>query len=231
MGHVAFDRVAAMSRVAVGVPALSTSSSDGPCDGCMYGKMSVAKYARTSGSTIKSSGLLDLIHGDLIGPMRMKSKGGARFVLVLVEDWSRYMTVYLLKVKSEAFAKFKEYKAFMEARLGRRIKTFRTDNGGEFCSKRFENFCSSNGILHQTSAPYSPQQNGVVERANRSLGECARSSLHYQDVDEEFWGEAIVTAAYTLNRLPNAARDDTTPFEVLWGHKPDVEHMRVFGSP
>ncbi|DBA01617.1 TPA: hypothetical protein N0F65_011373 [Lagenidium giganteum] len=218
-----------MSRVANGIAALPSSPHPkGHCEGCTAGKMCVMKYARTSGSVVKSSAVLDLVHGAIMGPKKVKSKAGARFVFVLVDDWSRFITVYILKRKGEAFTKFKEYKRFMETPLGRRIKCFRTDNGGEVCSKRYRAFLASHGIQHQISAPYSPQQNGTAERANRSLSESARASLPYQVWSPEWWGEAVVNAAYTLSRQPNAARGDSTPFEVMWGSRPSVKHKRVF---
>ncbi|KAI9906488.1 hypothetical protein PsorP6_016602 [Peronosclerospora sorghi] len=104
--------------------------------------MKVSPYWHTSNSVVKISGILELIHGDLMGTMRVKSKGGARYVFVLVDD-----------VMSEAFEMFKKYTAFMEAHLSCRIKIIRTDNGSEFCNKKFKQFCYSHGILHQTSHP------------------------------------------------------------------------------
>ncbi|KAI9914476.1 hypothetical protein PsorP6_007392 [Peronosclerospora sorghi] len=174
--------------------------------------MNLSTYCHTSNSVVESSGLLELIHGDLMDPMRVKSKG--------VDDWSRYINVYLIKVKSEAFERFKEYTAFIEAHLSCRIKILRT--------KKLKKFYSSHGILQKTSAPCSPKQNGLVERDNRSIGKSARSSLLYQHVDESFGGEAVVTAAYTLNQLPNDARGDQTPYELVWGEK---DHIRVLFSP
>ncbi|KAI9921768.1 hypothetical protein PsorP6_001883 [Peronosclerospora sorghi] len=176
--------------------------------------MNVSPYWNASKSVVKSSGLSELIHGDLMGPMR-----------------SRYINVYLLKVKSDAIERFKEYTAFMESHLSCRIKILRTDNGSEFCNKKFKKVCSSHVILHQTSAPYSPQQICLVERANWSLVEPARLSLYYQHADESFWGDAIITAAYTLNLLPNASCGDQTPYEIFWGEKSRLDPMRVFGSP
>jgi transposase InsO family protein len=105
----------------------------------------------------------------------------------------------------------------------------RFDNGGEFVSKKFDAFLAECGIQRQTSAPYSPQQNGVVERANRTIMECARSMIFAQRLGLEFWGEVVNTVVYIKNRCPTQALDSKTPQEAWSGRKPDVSHLRVFG--
>ncbi len=96
-------------------------------------------------------------------------------------------------------------------------------------SKKFDAFPAECGIQRQTSAPYSPQQNGVAERANRTIMECARSMILAQGLELEFWGEAVNTAVYIKNRCPTKALDSKTPQEVWSGRKPNVSHLRVFG--
>ncbi|GMF66180.1 unnamed protein product [Phytophthora lilii] len=110
------------------------------------------------------------------------------------------------------------------------VKCIRTDNGGEYTSKRFDAFCRQEGISHQTSAPYSPQQNSLAERMNRTHTEMARSMLYHMQVDKQWWGEALMTAAHSVNHIPNTARPKTSPLEVLNGVKPSLEYLRVFGS-
>jgi transposase InsO family protein len=104
-----------------------------------------------------------------------------------------------LKAKGETFEKFKRYKALVENEIGHKIKVLRSDNGGEFVSKKFDAFLAECGIQRQTSAPYSPQQNGVAKRANRTIMECARSMILAQGLEFEFWGEAVNTAMYIKN--------------------------------
>jgi hypothetical protein len=96
-------------------------------------------------------------------------------------------------------------------------------------SKKFDDFLHECGIERQTSAPYTPQQNGVAERANRTIMECARSMIRAQGLDLEFWAEAVNTAVYIKNRCPTKALDSKTPQEAWTGVKPDVSHLRVFG--
>ncbi len=123
----------------------------------------------------------------------------------------------------------KAYKALVENQTDMKIKTLRSNNGGEFVSKKFDNFLHECGIQQQASAPYTPQQNGVVERANRTIMECARSMIRAQGLDLEFWAEVVNTVVYIKNRCPTKALESKTPQEACTGRKPDVSHLRVFG--
>ncbi len=127
------------------------------------------------------------------------------------------------------FEKFKQYKALVENEIGHKIKMLRSDNGGEFVSKKFDAFIVECGIQQQTSVPYSPQQNGVVERANRTIMECARSMILAQGLEPKFWGEMLNTMVYIKNRCPTKALDSKTPQETWNGRKPNVSHLKVFG--
>jgi hypothetical protein len=196
------------------------------CEACIE-----CKHQRTSfpkDETTRASKLLELVHSDVCGPMKTTSRGGARYFVTFIDDFSRKTHVYLLKAKGEVFDKFKEYKALVENQTGMKIKTFRSDNGREFVSKKLDNFLHESGIQRQTSAPYTPQQNGVAERANRTIMECARSMIHAQGLDLEFWAKAVNTTVYIKNRCPTKALESKTPQEAWTGRKPDVSHLRVF---
>ena len=110
------------------------------------------------------------------------------------------------------------------------IKSLRSDNGGEYTSKEFDTFCKNRGIHRQFSNPYTPEQNGVSERFNRTMIESARSMLYHAKLPLEFWAEAVNTAVYIRNRSPTTSLNYGTPYECWFGSKPDVSHMRVFGS-
>jgi hypothetical protein len=144
----------------------------------------------------RASKLLELVHNDVCGPMKTTSRGGAQYFVTFIEDFSRKTDLYLLKAKGKVFDKFKAYKALVENQTSMKIKTLRSDNGGEFVSKKFDNFLDECGIERQTSTP---QQNGVAERANRTIMECARSMIHAQGLDLEFWAEAVNMAVYIKN--------------------------------
>lgn len=139
------------------------------------------------------------------------------------------MWVYMLKYKDQALEMFKRFKALVEKEAKDTIKTLRTDRGGEFTSKEFNDFCANAGIKRHLTAPYTPQQNGVVERRNRTVVAMTRSLLKERNMPEMLWGEAIRHSVYILNRSPTKAVVGETPYEAWTGAKPKLSHIRVFG--
>lgn len=137
--------------------------------------------------------------------------------------------MFVIKTKDQALEAFTKFKPLAESTAGRRIKTLRSDRGGEFLSGEFAQLCEQAGIQRHLTAPYSPQQNGVVERRNRSVMAMARSLMKGMSVPGRFWGEAVRHAVYLLNRLPTKAMGDRTPFEAWTRRKPQLGHLRVFG--
>lgn len=134
-----------------------------------------------------------------------------------------------MKFKSETFENFKKYKSSVESQCGCRIKTLRTDRGGEFMSNEFNTFCEENGIQRDLTAPYTPEQNGVAERKNRTVVEMGKSMMQARGVLKCFLAEAVATAVYVLNISPTKAVLNQTPYEAWRGNKPKVSHLRVFG--
>lgn len=136
--------------------------------------------------------------------------------------------VYVIKWKSDVFEQFCEWKAEVEKLLGRSLKTLRTDNGGVFTSKEFEDYLRKEGIKHELTIPKSPEQNGVAEQLNRTLMEMVRSMLAYSELAKLFWVEALSTVVYICNRSPTKAVEGKTPYEAIHGKKPKVGHLRIF---
>ena len=112
---------------------------------------------------------------------------------------------------------------------GKRVKILRSDNGGEYVSNEFQQFCNERGIQRQFTIARTPEQNGVSERMNRTIMEAARSMLFHSKMPQRFWAEAVNTAVYLRNRSPTVAVKDKVPFELWYGKKPSVSHLRVFG--
>lgn len=144
------------------------------CDHCMMGKAQRVKF---NVGEHNSKGILDYVHTDLWGPARTASKGGARYFLSIIDDYSRRVWTYSLKSKDQAFDKFKEWQYTIENQVGRRVKVLRSDNGMEFYSSISNQHCLDEGIKRHKSVPYSPQQNGVAERMNRTLLDRVRCML------------------------------------------------------
>ena len=140
----------------------------GICRGCELGKP-LAKPHPPKSVLYRASRKLELVHSDLAGPMRQQSWGGARFLFVLVDDFSRKSWVVLLKNKNDVESRLKEWKALAENECGEKLGRFRTDNGGEFCSLALSTWLKEKGVKHETTPPRTPQSNGVAERMNRTL--------------------------------------------------------------
>lgn len=225
-GHVNFRALKQMSETNMvrGLPRISKSKE--VCEGCLMSKK--ARKTFPSQASYCAKKVLELIHEDLCGPISPSTTAGNKYVFLLVDDYSRVMWAYLLKSKDEAFEAFRKFRILVETQ-DRKIKAFRTDRGGEFMSKEFTTYCEEAGIARQFTAPYSSQQNGVVERPNRTMIEMAGSFLKEMKMPNSFWGEAVRHSIYILNRLPTRAVSGVTPYEAWSGEKPHVGHIRVFG--
>ena len=134
----------------------------------------------------------------------------------------------LFKYKSEIFEKFTEWKSMVENSSGMKVKVLRTDNGGEYTSKEFEQPLKKQGTQHELTFPKTPQQNGVTERINRTLVEGIRSMLADSELPKRFWAEALSTATYLCNRSPANAVQEKTPYEAGTDKKPNVSHLRIY---
>jgi transposase InsO family protein len=149
----------------------------------------------------------------VFGLVPIPSQGKSVYYASFIDDFSRNTWIYFLRNKSEVFHKFKEFKALVENQREKKIKVLRTDNGGELRGNEFKEFCKKCGIARKKTTPYTPQQNGVAERMNRTLMEKARSILSGVGSGQEFWAEAVSTACNLVNRSPSSLLDDTTPHE------------------
>lgn len=197
------------------------------CGTCMEGKMSRLPFPKQSLS--KSCEIGDLIHTDVGGPMEEVTPSGNKYYVTMIDDFSSYTAVYVLKSKSEVESRIREYCEMMKNQFGRYPRVLRSDGGGEYSSVSLKKYLVSNGIILQQTAPYSPQQNGKAERKNRYLMEMVRCLLSESGMSKMYWGEALCTACYLQNRLPTSVVNKT-PYELWNGKKPSYTHLRIFGS-
>ena len=156
---------------------------------------------------------------------------GYRYWMVFVDDASRFWAITFLKQKSEALEAFKVFKAYAEKATGCSILALRDDKGGEYIGKDFDSFCAKHGIQRQHTETDEPHQNGVAERANRTIGEGATALLFQAKLPPSFWGHAVLTFVHTRNCMPTAALEGGIPY-TRWhgkGKKPDVSYWRIFG--
>nr|GEY21971.1 retrovirus-related Pol polyprotein from transposon TNT 1-94 [Tanacetum cinerariifolium] len=176
-----------------------------------------------------SKGRLNLLHMDLCGPMWVASINGKKYILVIVEDYSRYTWTLFLHSKDETPEVLKKFLTMIQRNLQAPVITVRTDRGTEFINKTINEFFKEEGIEHQTSTTRTPEQNGVVERWNRTLVEAARTMLLASKLPLFFLAKAIATACYTQNRSIIIPTQDKTPYHIINDRKPSIKHLHIFG--
>ncbi|KAH9656856.1 hypothetical protein KPL70_022839 [Citrus sinensis] len=197
------------------------------CKYCVISKQHRLKFSRSIG---RSKCILDLIHSDV-----WKSPdifmGGVKYMVTFIDDYSRRCWVYPIKKKSDVFPVFKEYKARVKLESGKKIKCLRTDNGGEYTDGEFIVFYKQEGIQRQFTVAYTPQQNRVTERMNKTLTERIRTMLKTASLPNSFWVEAAKTACYILNRSPSIVIGLKTAMEMWTGKPADYSYLHPFGCP
>ena len=166
---------------------------------------------------------------DLFGPVDYLSIGGNKYGLAIIDDYSRFTWVFFVYDKSQVQEKVKIFVRRAQREFGLPIKKIRSDNGTEFKNTLVEEFLDDEGIKHEFSTPYTPQQNGVVERKNRTLLDMARTMLDEYKTSDLFWSDAVNTACHAINRLYLHKKLKKTSYELLTGNKPKVSYFRVFG--
>ncbi|KAK8994239.1 hypothetical protein V6N11_045338 [Hibiscus sabdariffa] len=181
-----------------------------------------------SGKGERASDLLGLIHSDVCGPMNTQARAGYQYFITFTDDFSRYGYIYLMRHKSEALERFKEFKNEVQNQHGKSIKALRSDRGGEYLSQDFDELLKGCGIVSQLTPPDTPQWNGVSERRNRTLLDMVRSMMSHTDLPTSFWGYALETAAFTLNRVPSKSVQKT-PHEMWTGRRPNMSFMKIWG--
>lgn len=150
-------------------------------------------------------------------------------MVTFLDDFSRKVWAYFLKMKSDAFDDFKTWKTMVEKQTERVVKKLRIDNGMEFCSVEFNQFCKNNGIVRHLTVPGTPQQNGVAERMNRTLLEKARCMLSNSGLNKNFWAEAVNTACFITNISPHSFLDMKSPEEFWSGRPANYKDLKIFG--
>ncbi|KAJ9544052.1 hypothetical protein OSB04_023759 [Centaurea solstitialis] len=202
-------------------------SKDTLCSACELGKMKRSSHPPKLETNCRSP--LYMIHMDLCGPMRIESLARKKYMLVLVDEFSRFTWLEFLRAKSDAADRIIAFIKRIQVSLNLKVKKLRSDNGTEFRNTKLQSFLDDVGISHNFSVVRTPQQNGVVERKNRTLVEAARSMMAHSGVPKSFWAEAVATACYTQNRTLIVKRTGKTSYEMIEKRKPDIKHLWVFG--
>lgn len=230
-GHLGYQNLAKLPKMVKGLdlaPSDFLEAGKKVCSICQQNKQVSLPYEPASTRTCLP---LELVHSDLCGPITPASKGGAKYIATFLDDYTKFSVVRLLKQKNGVQVVLPEVFNFMERQCqgNHCVKALRTDNGTEYVNEEVSQYLSNNGIVHQTSNPYTPQQNGKAERLNKTLLEKTRSMINGADLPAEMWGEAVITANMLRNRSP-ATGIAVTPYEMFLGRQPDVSYLRPYGG-
>nr|GEV21777.1 retrovirus-related Pol polyprotein from transposon TNT 1-94 [Tanacetum cinerariifolium] len=223
--HLNFDYINLLSKkdVVIGLPKLKYVK-DHLCSSCELSKEKRSSFK--SKAVPSSKGRLNLLHMDLCGPMRVVSINGKKYIMVIVDDYSRYTWTLFLRFKDETPEVLKEFLTMIQRNLQALVITVQTDRGTKFLNKTLNAFFKEEGIEHQTSTARTPEHNGVVERQNRTLVEAA--ILSASKLPLFFWAEAIATACYTQNQSIIILTHEKTAYHIINDRKPSIKHLHIF---
>jgi hypothetical protein len=226
MGHLGEDNVRKLAKMVDGME-IKVRTTVGVCEACLEGKQHRQPSHQPA---TRAKEPLELIHSDLCGPIDPTTYGGTNYYILFTDDFTRMTHIYPLRKKSsaEVLEKFREYKPEVEKQTGRVIKRLRTDGGGGY-EKWMGAHLKGSGIIHETTAPYSPDQNGIAERSNRTIMERVRAIIAEVKLDKRLWMDLADTVVYLKNRSPTSAVA-TTPYELWHRVKPNLSHLRIIGS-
>ena len=226
--HISADKIKQMagSGAVTGLPQKLVNDTCF-CEGCVLGKMTRTPCSDAERRRSKPG---EYLHSDLCGKMEVESLGGNLHFALFKDEATAFRLVYPIATKDKLYDKLRQVVRDVADQTGQMVKRIRSDHGKEFESAKVQQFLEDNDIIHEYSAIYVHEQNGMAERENRTLTSLARSMLEARGLPKKLWAEAVATAAYTMNRIPNRD-DEKTPYEMWFGKKPDVSHLRIFGCP
>nr|GFA70213.1 retrovirus-related Pol polyprotein from transposon TNT 1-94 [Tanacetum cinerariifolium] len=227
LNHLNFGTINDLERkdLVRGLPRLKFEK-DHLCSACQLEKSK--KHTHKPKAENTNLEVLNTLHMDLCGPMRVQTINGKKYILVIVDDYSRFTWVKFLRSKDETSKVVIKFITQIQVGLNKTVQYVRTDNGTEFVNHTMTEYYERIGIFHQKTVPRTPQQNGVVERRNRTLVQAARTMLIFSKASMFLWAEAVATACYTQNRSLIHTRQHKTPYELVHNKKPDLTFFRVF---
>ncbi|CAH9069280.1 unnamed protein product [Cuscuta europaea] len=220
LGHPSLNKLRKM------VPQVSNLQSLA-CESCQIGKHVRTTFPK---SHSHAESPFYLVHSDVWGPSRVSSVLGFRYFVIFVDDFSRCTWLYLMKERSELFGIFKSFCNEIKNQFDHTIRVLRSDNAKEYFSTNFNEYMATQGIIHQSTCPHTPQQNGIAERKHRHIIETARTLLVHANAPLKFWGDAVLTAIHLINRMPSSTLDNKVPHSILFPKDPIfLVPPKVFG--
>ena len=231
MGHLGYRNLAELTKQAEGINVKAQdfnheAAYPSPCGDCMAGRQ--ARLPRPESETPRSTVPLHRLSADLCGPMPEESLSGNKYYLIVIDEATRFSVLQPIAQKKEAAGHLLRIMKQLETITGKKVVNLRTDQGGEFVNNDLHRQLDELGIVHETTPGYSPESNGAAERANRTIMEKVRSMLNWSQLPNTFWAECAVMANLLRNVSPVSGATKT-PWELLYGQKPDLSTLRVFG--
>ena len=226
LGHVGLSNLKKIPAFCQGVPSHLSKSNEPLCEICAVANM---KRNSFNSKRQRATRPLQIIHTDLCGKITPPIFDDKNYFMTCIDDYSHHVTVYLLETKSEAENCLMEYILESENHHNLKVSKIRMDNGGEYRSNDFKNWCKTKGILLDYTIPHTPQLNGTAERMNLTLQNKMRAMLQDSKLPNKMWGTAVQTAAYLQNRTPSETID-STPYQKWHNRVPDLKLLQIYGS-
>jgi hypothetical protein len=223
MGHIG------VKNLHSAVDGLTSDDSSHPsCEVCARANIRRSPFPKHS--LHRASRVLERIHCDICGPLP-SCYGNFSYYILFIDDYSRFITLFLMKSRDEAPTLFCQFKTAAEAHSGHKLSLLRVDNAPELIHGQMEKFCKSNGVTYEKTVPDPPPQNGVAERTNLTICSMARAMLLNANLRDFFWPFAVLAATHIKQRVPHASLPpNTTPFELWFNRRPNLSHLRPFGT-
>ncbi|KAM2656151.1 hypothetical protein EV1_011694 [Malus domestica] len=196
------------------------------CKSCLEGKFTKLPFVFPANKTVIP---LEVIHSDVWGPSSTVSVEGYKYYVTFVDECTRFTWIFPLINKSEVFSIFAQFYQFLKTQFSAPIKVFQSDGGGEYSSHQFKHFLLAKGIVHNKSCPYTPEQNGLVERKHRHILETAITLLQNASMPSKYWFHACAASVYLINRMPCQTLHMSSPYKCLFGRPPQISHLKIFG--
>ena len=204
-------------------------STMGQCASCKYGKATQKPIGKVREPN-RSAKLGDEIHTDVWGPSSIQTPGKQSYYSSFTNDHTRYTCVSLMAAKSDTFQAYLEHESWLKTQHGMSVKQLRSDRGGEYLSNKFTHHLKTSGTERKLTTHDTPEHNGVAERLNRTLVECLHTILHASELPKNLWGEALLHVVWVKNRSASRSLDRKTPYEMLYGKKPDLGSLLTWGT-
>lgn len=229
LAHIDSKRISDMAKnkIVDGINVVEKEISKPECGSCPLGKGVQSSHPPSKRERATVVG--QVVHADLVGPSAVTSIGGNKYMLLLTDEASTFRKAYFLKGKNEVADNIQDYVSCIESETGHKLRRLCTDQGSEFVNDKVKTILDLEHAVLTTSTAYTPEQNGIAERSNRTVIEAARTLLVTSKLSEGLWAEAVNSAIYILNRTTNSVQKYKTPFELWYNRKPNIAHIQEFG--